>query len=335
MQPLTSNQPPIDLTSTEVANIWSAFLKNSMELRFFEYFFATAEDSQVQTVVKKMLNHAQDNLKKLESLFIAEKLEVPVGFTDKDVFIGTQKVFSDSYILFFVHDLTLLSLSSYPSAISDITRKDVRALFQGFIDFTVMIQNEMTELMLVKGIYLRPPQLAIASELVVVDSMKYLNGFLGEPRPLNMPEIANLTRILYRAQFSKMVFVTFHHLATTKDLKQHFKKGRDEIEKVLDSLQEVLENENIPIAASGDYKIMEIGFSPFSEKLMLFFVNSCLGMFCFTMVNQALITCLRSDIVYKLMKISRDMRKYYGKGLLLTISNQWLEEPPKAANNKL
>ncbi|MCL6572797.1 MAG: DUF3231 family protein [Bacillus sp. (in: Bacteria)] len=66
-------------------------------------------------------------------------------------------------------------------------------------------------------------------------------------RPVNTAEIANLDRIIHRAEFSKMVFVTFSKLAKTKELKQHFSKGRDEIEKVLDSLQEVLKKENIPI----------------------------------------------------------------------------------------
>ncbi len=63
-----------------------------------------------------------------------------------------------------------------------------------------------------------------------------------------------------------MIFVTFGKMTSDQKLKHHFSKGRDGIEKVLHSLQEVLEKENIPISASGDYKINDIELSPFSGE---------------------------------------------------------------------
>nr|WP_275677686.1 DUF3231 family protein [Neobacillus drentensis] len=165
--------------------------------------------------------------------------------------------------------------------------------------------------------------------------MLYLNGFFGGSRPLNTAEIANLSRIVHRAQFSKMVFVTFHKLAKEKELKHHFSKGRVGIQKVLDALQEVLDKENIPISASGDYKISEVEMSPFSDKLMLFFVNTCLGIFCFSMVSQAMTSSLRTDIHSKLDKISDDMKKYYGLGLLLVIKEKWFEQPSQVVNREV
>jgi len=63
--------------------------------------------------------------------------------------------------------------------------------------------------------------------------------------------------------FSKMIFVAFGKIAKSKEIGLHFSKGRDGIQKVLDSLEEVLEKENIPISASGDYEIFDIDVSPF------------------------------------------------------------------------
>lgn len=327
--------PFVELTTNEISNLWASFLMNSMQQRLFEYFFASTEDSEIKLVIEKMLNQSQKNINELKEIFVKEKLSIPLGFTEEDVRVDAPKVFSDIFMLHFCYDLTLLAMSTYPIAISDCTRKDVREHFQVNITFSVKIQNEIVDLMLSKGVYLKPPQIAIDSEVEIADNFMYLNGFFGGSRPLNTAEIANLSRIIHRAQFSKMVFVTFSKLAQTKDLKQHFGKGRDGIEKVLDSLQEVLQKENIPISASGDYQISHSEISPFSEKLMLFFVNTCLGIFCFAMISQAMTSSLRTDIVSKLGKISDDMKKFYGMGLLLAIKEKWFQQPPQAVDRKV
>lgn len=75
--------------------------------------------------------------------------------------------------------------------------------------------------------------------------------------------------------------------------------------------------------------------SPFSDILMLFFVNTCLGIFCFAMISQAMTSSLRTDIISKLDKISDDMKKFYGLGILLAIKEKWFEQPPKAVNRKV
>ncbi|MFC4797788.1 DUF3231 family protein [Neobacillus sp. GCM10023253] len=332
----TKNHMPLaELTSSEVSNLWSSYLKSNMELRFFEYFYASIESNETKQVIEKMLNQTENSINELKEIFIKDNLTIPLGFTDEDVRVGVPKVFSDTFILYFCFDLTYLAMSTYPIALSDCTRNDVREHFQKNIAFFVKIQNELLDLMLSQGVYLSPPQVAIDNEVEIADSMLYLNGFFGGSRPLNAPEIANLSRIVHRAQFSKMVFVTFSKLAQTKDLKQHFSKGRDGLQKVLDSLQEILEKENIPISASGDYKISDVEMSPFSDKLMLFFTNTCLGIFCFAMISQAMTSSLRTDIVSKLDKISEDMKKYYGQGLLLAIKEKWFEQPPQVVNRKV
>ena len=335
MSQTKNNIPFIELTANEVSNLWSSYLKSSMEQRLLEYFFASTEDSEIKQVIEKMLDQSKKSINELMEIFIKENLTIPHGFTEEDVRIDALKVFSDTFILYFCFDLTHLSMSTYPIALSDCTRNDVRDHFQVNIAFSVKIQNEIVALMLSQGVYLKHPQVEIDSDVEFADTMIYLNGFFGGSRPLNSAEIANLSRIVHRAQFSKMVFVTFSKLANAKELKQHFSKGRDGIKKVLDSLQEVLEKENIPISASGDYKISDVEMSPFSDKLMLFFVNTCLGIFCFAMINQSMTSSLRTDIVYKLGKISDDMKKYYGLGLLLAIKEKWLEQPPQAVDRKV
>ena len=132
-----------------------------------------------------------------------------------------------------------------------------------------------------------------------------------------------------------MIFLAFSKIAKSKEIGLHFSKGIDEIQKVLASLHEVLDKENIPVSAASDYVIYDIDMSPFSDKMMLFFTSMCLGIFCFNMVAQAMTSSFRTDIVSKVTKIMNDMKLYYGEGLKLTIKNGWLERPPQSINRRV
>lgn len=325
----------VGLTSSEISNIWAVYMKYSMELRFLEYFIETTEDGQIRKIVDSMLNQTRKSMEEVKNQFVSENLVVPKGLTREDIQVNACKVFSDIFILIFCYDLSMLSLSTYPGAFAESTKAEIRNHFQSGIDFNMNIQNEMVKLMLSKGVYIRPPQLAVENVVDFVDEKKYLSGLIGESRPINMPEVANVFRLINRAHFSKMVFVAFSKLAISKDLKKHFSKGRDGIQAVLDSLQEILENENIPIPAASDYNIFEVENSPFSDKLMLYFVNSCLGLFCFTMLCQAMTSSFRSDIVARVAKIMFQMQDYYKDGVKLTIKEGWMEKPPQSIDRKL
>jgi len=64
-------------------------------------------------------------------------------------------------------------------------------------------------------------------------------------------------------------------------------------------------------------------------------VNTCLGIFCFAMITQAMTSSVRTDIVNRLDKISNGMKKFYELGLLLAIRENWFEQPPQTFNRKV
>ncbi len=155
---------------------WSAYLKNSMDLRFFEYFFSTTTDEDIKKVIDSMINHCNSNLNELKSIFTQENLTIPIGFTDEDVQIGGLPLFSDTLMLYFCNDTTFLTLATYPSAFSDSSRDDIRTHLQKSIEFSLHIQNQWIDLMKRRGAYLSPPQIAIDHDIDLVESLHYFNG---------------------------------------------------------------------------------------------------------------------------------------------------------------
>ncbi|MDR3602315.1 MAG: DUF3231 family protein [Desulfosporosinus sp.] len=322
------------LTVSEVSSVWAGYLKGSLEQIFLEYYLEITEDGEIKKIVERMLNQSRLSIEETKAIFIKENIAIPLGFTEEDIRVKAPKMFSDTFILFFCNDLILISLTTFASAIADCTRKDVRNYFQMSLEFTLNMQNDIIDLMLSKGVLLRSPQIAIDNVIDFVDEKKYLSGFLGDIRPINVAEITNLSRIIHRAQFSKMIFLAFSKIAKSKEIGLYFSKGRDEIQKVLNLLHEVLDKENIPVSAASDYVIYDIDMSPFSDRMMLFFTNMCLGIFCFNMVSQAMTSSFRSDIVFKLTKIMSDMKQFYGEGLKLAIKEGWLERPYQSINRE-
>ena len=70
MSQTKNNVPSVGLTANEVSNLWSSYLKNSMEQRLFEYFFASTENNEIKQVIEKMLNQSQKNINELKDIFI-------------------------------------------------------------------------------------------------------------------------------------------------------------------------------------------------------------------------------------------------------------------------
>ncbi|MDQ7097068.1 DUF3231 family protein [Desulfosporosinus sp. PR] len=320
------------LTANEISSLWTAFMKNSMEIRFLEYLLETVEDGEIRRLIGKMLNQREKGINYLTDLLSGENISIPLGFTEDDVCLKEPKVFTDTFILFFCYDLILFSINVYASALFDCVRNDVREYFQSSLEHNIEMQNLMIELEISKGVHLSFPKVTIDNDVDLVNDMSFLSGIFGEARPINVSEIANLSKIINRAQFSKMILVSFSKLSKSNHISQHFSRGRDEVQRVLDVLTHVLDKENIPVSASSDFQIADIKASPFSDKLMLFFANMCLGTLCFTMITQAITSCLRNDLILKISKISNDLKFYYLDGIKLSIKEGWLERPPQSVN---
>lgn len=320
----------VELTATEISNIWASYMKNSMETKFYEYFIEIVEDTEVKEIINTLYTRSRNDMSRVKEIFEAEDLALPLGFTNEDTDVRAPKVISDAFILAFGYDFVLLTINTYSDALTISTRKDIRKYFQDSISEHILFQNRLIEIMQSKGLYTTPPKIAIENEVHIIGNKKYRGGLLGSDRTLNVSEIANLVRIIHRAQFSKMAFVLFSKIAQASKLKEHFKTGAQEIQKVLDSLQPLLTKENIPVSAIEDYMIYDSDVQPFSDKLMLFFINTCLGVYCLSMISRAITSCLRSDVVSKVLIITKDMMNYYNDGIELMIKNEWFEAPPQS-----
>lgn len=70
----------IKLTSSEISQLWSAYMSDSLSICVLKYFLEKAEDPEIRPVVEYALELAQAHIKKLTLIFNGENFPIPYGF---------------------------------------------------------------------------------------------------------------------------------------------------------------------------------------------------------------------------------------------------------------
>lgn len=323
-----------ELSAAELSNIWSAYMENSMLAVMFQYFYELVEDKNIKEIVKEFLNNSEKNLEFLKGFFKMENMEVPHGFNNDDIKLGTPKLYSDVSVLFICDSIIKLRFFVYPCALNDSLRKDVREFFSQNTDISKSIQDDLVSLMLSMGIYPRPPQVTVEKQADYIENKKYLKGLLGKTRPLNVAEITNLNRLLQNALFSRELLVSYAQIASEKDVSQYFVKGKDLAQSIYEDTRNILEKEDLTVSISGSFKCSESTVPVFSDRIMMFFLLTCLGVQCFYNASQGITTSLRTDISSGFARFAASMAAYFHEGIELMMEKGYLERFPQIIDRR-
>lgn len=80
-------------------------------------------------------------------------------------------------------------IASNGSAISASAREDIRKLYTKYINDSIKVEDAAKQVLLSKGLYIRPPHLPAPEEVKFVDNNKFLRGWLGDRRPLTITDL--------------------------------------------------------------------------------------------------------------------------------------------------
>jgi hypothetical protein len=109
----------IRLTATEMGNLWTTYINNSLAKRILGYFLAKVEDTEIKPVIQFALNNTEKQLADLEKMFAAEKFPFPVGFTDEDADLQAPRLFSDTFFLDYIKNMCKVGLGIYGTGLYD------------------------------------------------------------------------------------------------------------------------------------------------------------------------------------------------------------------------
>ncbi|WP_342048784.1 DUF3231 family protein [Bacillus sp. OTU530] len=324
---MSSQRTPI--TSSELANLWMAYQEKTMIIRILDHFIEHADDEAKQ-LLQSHSNTAAKNVEAITNILHQEGAVIPIGFTEKDVYNGVPKLYDYMYDIMYLHMMTKVEMSLYSLFVGMSYRKDIEDFFISLTAESQAMNSQSTQLLLEKGVLVRPPFVSMPTKVGFVQSTNYTEGLklFGELRSLNTVEVSLIHHAIETNLVGMQLMIGFAQVATDKEVQDYFVKGMKLSEKIETSLGEFLRQSFIEPPATHAGKATTSKIAPFSEKLMMY--NTSL-LTSFGLGSNALggAFSLRSDLPTKMTLLAKDIFSFAQDGGKLMIKNGWMEEPPQ------
>nr|WP_263326714.1 DUF3231 family protein [Neobacillus sp. Marseille-Q6967] len=319
------------MTSAEMGKLWAVYMGNTMFKCVLSYFLQHVDDGDIKIVVQNALDLSKDFIKEIEKIFQQEDIPIPIGFTEEDVNLGAPRLFADEFYLHYLKYVAKAGLSLYSTAIPLMLRTDVREFIIECNVATTKLLNQLNEALHQKGYLIKPPYIPKPKKVEFIKKQSYLNGFLGDVRPLHALEIAHLHDNIENNVTSKAILVGFSQVAKLEQVKNFMLKGKEITSKHVKDCTDFLSKEDLPAHHLLDDLVETSTSAPFSDKLMMFHKIDMFSMKIRTYAN-AISLNGRRDLGGMYMKFLMDVGLYVEDGANIIIQEGWMEKPPHAVD---
>jgi hypothetical protein len=210
----------IELTAAELGHLFTTYITNTMAKCVLTYFIQTTNDTDIKSIAESSLVAASDMVDKVKDIYKIVNHPIPQGFTDEDVNLKAAKLFSDTFVLNYLRFNQQYALFTYSTALVQSTRADVRTFFSYCVDISRELYNKTQDMLLAKGLFIRPPTIPIPEQIGYVHKQSYISGFLGDKRPLNAVEIATIYAALETNLIGNNISLAFAQVIKDERIKR-------------------------------------------------------------------------------------------------------------------
>lgn len=323
----------IRLTSAELANLWSSYMSDSMAICVFKYFMEKVEDTEVERVLEYAMHLSQTHIQRLSEIFTSEDHPIPHGFTKEDVNMKAPRLFSDTYFLHYLKHMSRVGLNAHSLAVAMAARSDILDFHNEALASSSELNNRVTQVLLSKGLYIRPPYISIPQKIEYVKKEGFLGHLMGEQRPLLAVEISHLYANLQTNAIGKALVTGFSQVAQSKEVRKYMFRGKDIAKKHIEVLGKVLTEGDLPAAMTWDSDILDSTVPPFSDKLMMFHTGA-LNSVGVADYGASMAISLRKDLAMIYSRLAGEVGLYANDGAKIMIDRGWMEQPPQDDDRK-
>ncbi|NOU89146.1 DUF3231 family protein [Paenibacillus sp. LMG 31460] len=326
---MSQDEHHIQLTSGDIAPLWGGYLSDSMVNCVLKHFLHTVEDGDVKPIIEYALGLTTEHMEFSNKLFKDEKFPIPLAFTEKDVNLNARRLFSDGYMLLYLRHMGIAGIVSYGMALGSCSRQDLRAFFHHNLKTAAELLEKATAILQSKGILPRSPFIPYPDSVEYVHKESWLNGLLGDRRPLNAVEISNLYMNIMKNSIGQALMLGFSQVAKTKEVIEYIVRGRDISSKHVEIFSALLRDDQLPAPTTWETEISNSKESPFSDKLMLYHTVflAAIGMGNYGASSAA---SMRRDLITVYIRLTAEIGTYADDGAELMIKNGWMEKIPGA-----
>lgn len=175
---------------------------------------------------------------------------------------------------------------------------------------------------------MKPPIIPIPEKVEFVH-YDFMNGFLGEVRPLHALEITHFYDNIENNVTSKALIMAFAQVVKDEKVRKLFEKGRDLTTKNVENYMQKLHHENLPSPSFLDDLVTTSTIPPFSDKLMLFHKMDMFSMKMRAFGNSVAVNG-RTDVGMLYVKSLLKIQAFVKDAMKIYIEKGWMEQPPMA-----
>lgn len=322
------------LTSSEIANLWTHYIRETVGLCVNKYMLKIVQDPDIHKVFQTAHDVAQKHIKILKDLFQQENFPVPVGFNDKDVNLEDPPIFTDLFCLNYIHTMTMHGGQSYSLAFTNSIRRDIRDFYYECNIDAMDLYNQSIEVLKAKNLFIQPPFYLTPDKIETISNLEYVTDVFGRRRTMNAIECGNIFYNLEKSAMTKGCLIAFKQVCKDKEVKKFLEKCLTVANKHIGTFTTLLLKENLHQPRTFESEIIHSTFSPFSDKLMLFHSGFLFGA-AISYYGTAAIYCLRADLALLCEKAILDDLLVYGSFGKLIIKKNWMQKPPFADDRKI
>jgi spore coat protein CotF len=227
-----------------------------------------------------------------------------------------------------------VGLSVYGVALATTAKSSVRELLSQAIQSSTDLYNKTTDLLLAKGLFVRPPYVSTSNDIDFIDKKNYKAGLLSMYlRPVNVIEITHVYANIETNIVGQTFLVGLTQVAKSQKVREYCFRGKEIAQKHVKVFSTILTDDDLPAPMPSDLEVSESTVTPFSDKLIMFhstlLIESSISNYA-----TASTASLRSDITSTYVRLTAETAKYANDGVNLMIENSWLEEPPQTVNRE-
>lgn len=318
------------LTSAEISSLWGIYMNDSAVKCKFGHFLAKAEDQQIKPLIQHALDVTNGNLTTITEIFNKEQYPIPYSFKlNEDVEIDAPRLYSDTYVLHYLHLSAQIALQAYSANLALAVRADVYSFFNECISQLTRFIREIKELLLSKGLYIKSPYLPTPDQIGFVKSQSFLTGYFGKRRALTGVEISNLYANYQRNAFGVATLIGFSQVAQSKEVVEYLIRGKEIAGKHCEVFSSILKEDDIPVPTTWDTEVTDSTDYTYSDKLMMYFTTALIAL-SIGFYGSSMATSPRRDLGSHYERLMLEIVKYAEDGANIMINNGWLEQPPMA-----
>jgi hypothetical protein len=247
--------------------------------------------------------------------------------------LSAPRLYSDSFYLMYVHNMAKIGGNAYSLALANCAREDLRKFFTELTESSLELYNRSANILLSKGLFLRPPQINLPTTVDYVHKQGFLSGWFGDRRPLTSIEIMNLFFNIQRNEVGRSLIMGFAQAAKTKEVVKYFKRGTDIANKHIEVFSSLLSESNVPAPMIWDSIPTESTTETFSEKLMMFHVTA-LTAASLSHYGTSLGSSPRRDIGVHYNRLMQEVSLFAEDGANIMIDKGWMEQPPTSSDRE-